>query len=130
MEDTAKEGLDTLREHFSAQSKKYQELIDEQISRFRENTSLAGKVVLIAGATLLAGYLIGRALFSKPKSDAYRRNTGISGEQLPVSRFSASHPLMKLFWESITVFLLSIARQKLQELLNRPHEESRPVSQG
>jgi len=119
-----------IRENFADQSKKYQHIFDDQLSDIRKNTGAIGKVVLIGGAAFLAGYLITRNSFkggNKHKNKDFKNGSSMLPTKVKPAKQSA---FMKLFWESITMFLLAIAKKKLEEFLasTEKHDTAKSVN--
>ncbi len=118
-----------IRENLADQSKKYQNIFDDQLSDIRKNTGAIGKIVLIGGAAFLAGYLITSGFKGGKKRKNKDFNNGSS--MLPTTvKPEKQSAFMKLFWESITMFLLAIAKKKLEEFLapTEKHDTAKSVN--
>ena len=100
-----------IKDAFLSQSKKYQEIIDEQLSHLKKGT---GNVVLVTGAAFVIGFLLVRKFSRKTKNP----DNNSAQSFLPSSIGPAKQSVfMKMFWESISMFLLAIAKKKLEEYL-------------
>ena len=110
-----------LKEAFAHQSEKYQHLIDEQLGKVRENATLIGRIALATGVAFAGLYWLTKALSGKQQPEP----VPAVNPNLPVVQPSrrALHPVMQIFWESISMFLLSVARQKLNEFLQNIKSE-------
>ncbi|MBC8110300.1 MAG: hypothetical protein H7Y04_04495 [Verrucomicrobia bacterium] len=107
---------DILRETFNKQSQKYKQLIDKQLDKIADDTSQIRTIVLISGGVLLATYLIAKSFGRKQQTQAEMP----VNQQLPVvANLHAPNRWTALFWESIRMFVLAIAREKLQDFVNK-----------
>ncbi len=124
--------LEAKKEALSRETEMYKQAIGEQVNAMKHDAGQVSKKVLIAGAGLAVAYFIGRSLFSKKNNKLLGSNKkshlllppqGYSGQAEPnfnqgrTEHESKSH-IADLIKQQIAIFLIGIATQKLQDLLN------------
>jgi hypothetical protein len=102
-------GMQALRETFAKQTEKYRETLDEKLSDLRQNSTGLGRLALVAGIVAATAIVMLRS--------SGKQKSKLNGSLPAVYQPKRSNPIMTIFWESIGLFLLSIARERLQGFL-------------
>lgn len=107
------------RSFLENRSERFKSAAKGEVLQFKGNISKIGKTALIVGSGVLATYLLYKMFFGKkevqtivqPQSVVRPENTVV------VQRVEEDSNLVKRIKEQIALFLISIAKQKLQEYI-------------
>lgn len=110
-------------------SKQYEEQINLEVESLKDKAIDMGKYALVAGGIAVAGYFVVKFIFNIVVSDDEEDEKPAQkiihlpvehGTSLPYIREAKEQPLVvKLIMSAIATFLLSIAKQKLTQFLEK-----------
>ena len=139
--------LEAKKEALSRQTEIYKQAIGDQVSALKDDAGQATKKVVLAGAGLVAGYFLIRAIANKTGKKKLKGLGQRSGQKLLGSgnhHFSNDHlsshspvqyapakenGLSNLITQQIAIFLIGIATQKLQDYFdNSRKKNTEPIS--
>jgi hypothetical protein len=139
--------LEAKKEALSRQTEIYKQAIGDQVSVLKDNAGQATKRVVLAGAGLVAGYFLIRAITNKTRKKKFKRLERRTSQKLLGSgshHFSGDHlsahspvqyapakenGIASLITQQIAIFLIGIATQKLQDYFdNSRKQKTEPIS--
>lgn len=131
---TDKNSFEARKEALNRTSEIYKQAIDNQVVVIKENAGQVGKTVLLAGAGLAVAYLLIK-VFTKSGNKSkhalpydYSDINQLIDQQsrnpsLPTRVNNQDSPLVNLIKQQIAIFLVGIAKQRLQEALQGFQQE-------
>ena len=93
----------------------YQEALEDQLSGLKKDAESWMKGAAIVGGMIFVGYSIYKLFMEKEETEEVQENEGVL-TPVPVQDKSESS-VVRMIKESIALFLIGIAKQKIQEFL-------------
>jgi hypothetical protein len=121
METKKKPSKQTLTGSFAKQVDKYETMIDNQITKIKENAAFGGAMALAGGIAFATVYWLTKSRSHKKEKKLLEPAEIAAASNLPVvvKPRKELHPVLQIFWESIAMFLLAIAKEKILEYLEK-----------
>lgn len=139
MNSEEQNSLAAKKEALSRQSELYKQAIEEQVNDIKENAGQLSKKALIIGAGVVAGYFLLKVFIKAGNKKVHvpAKTTSYDNKGYIYDSFANGHskPLMapavrteplivSLIKQQIAIFLIGLAKQKIQEALNHFHKEN------
>jgi hypothetical protein len=114
------------KEVLLSENQKYQEALEGQITKIRDNAEHWLKTGAIIGGAVFVGYSFYKLFMEKQDNDNNLIESNDQQDQLamPATTGYKGSPIVRMIMESIAMFLISIAKEKLTLYLNKLDEES------
>lgn len=127
--------LSAKKEALSRETEMYKHAIEEQVSVMKQNAGQVSKKLLVVGAGVAVAYFVGRAIIKRTGKKRKSTNLLLPAHNYtdstkptnalvaPAARYETS--VASLIKQQIAIFLIGIATQKLQQLLEGSGKENR-----
>ncbi|MES2733122.1 MAG: hypothetical protein V4714_15345 [Bacteroidota bacterium] len=104
------------KESLHRNTEKYKQAIEEQVTILKENAGQISKVALVVGGTLAVSYLLVRLFTRSRKKEKVLYASGPG--TVPVQpHYKEESVIVRTIKGYIATFLISLAQQKLQEII-------------
>ena len=87
--------------------------IENQLDEIKERSGTIAKTAIVVGGVLFVSYMIYKRFSRKSTSDSVE----LEGQKVRIAPIERESVIVRMIKEYIAMFLISIAKQKLQEVL-------------
>lgn len=112
------------KEQLQIQSEEFKRNIENEVDKIASHAEEVGKKVLVIGGALLLGYYLVKALTATPENEKGKKK-GLSVDQKRHDEPAGSivKSIVTNIADQATLFLLTLAREKLLEYIDKVIEE-------